>query len=206
MFGVIRSLAWDRQGRSAMMKQSTANVLGLDVPPPIRLGLAAAVVMLAAGCSPPQWAAKREAEAPAEAAPVQPATGKAPVGVPAPEWAADLYGKTATEVFPGKGVCFGNLDGARTARDGIGRAVFGWAWDSAAKASVKRLILVNGLGQVVAAGDGGRVREDVPKARPDVPDPRTGWVVRVGDLTGPFEAYGVLPDGVSLCLLGRLQK
>ena len=189
-----------------MLKQSPVSRLGPGLRSPIGLGVAAVILMFVGGCSPPQWASKREAEPPAEAAPVQPASGKAPEGVPAPDWAADLYGKTATEAFPGKGVCFGNLDGVRPARDGVGRAVFGWAWDSAAKTSVKRLILANGLGQVVAAGDGERVRDDVPKARPDVPDPKTGWVVRVGDLSGPFDAYGILSDGTSLCRLGRLQK
>ena len=188
------------------MNKFPVNLPCLGLRSPLGGGVAAAILLLVAGCSPPQWASKKEAEAPAEAATVQPASGKAPEGVPAPDWAANLYGKTATETFPGKGVCVGNLDGVRPANDGIGRSVFGWAWDSAAKTSVSRLVLVNSLGQVVAAGDGGRVREDVPRARPDIPDPKTGWVVRIGDLVGPFDAYGVLSDGTSLCRLGRLQK
>lgn len=182
----------------------TQHCIGLRSP--LGGGVAAAILLLVAGCSPPQWASKKDAEPPAEAATVQPASGKAPEGVPAPDWAANLYGKMATETFPGKGVCVGNLDGVRPANDGMGRSVFGWAWDSAAKTSVSRFVLVNSLGQVVAAGDGGRVREDVPRARPDIPDPKTGWVVRIGDLVGPFDAYGVLSDGTSLCRLGRLQK
>ncbi|MEI7572693.1 MAG: hypothetical protein WCJ52_06150 [Phenylobacterium sp.] len=188
------------------MKKSQFKLAGFGHQSPIGRGVAAAILLLAAGCSPPQWASKKEAEAPAEVATVQPASGKAPEGVPAPDWAANLYGKMAAETFPGKGACVGNLDGVRPANDGIGRSVFGWAWDSAAKTSVRKFVLVNGLGQVVAAGDGGWVREDVPRAMPDIPDPKTGWVVRIGGLVGPFDAYGVLSDGTSLCSLGRLLK
>jgi len=186
------------------MKKSQFKLASFGHQSPIGRGVVAAILLLATGCSPPQWASKKEVEA--EAATVQPAPGKALEGVPTPDLAANLYGKMATETFPGKGACVGNLDGVRPADDGIGRSVFGWAWDSAAKTSVRRFVLVNGLGQVVAAGDGGWVREDVPKAMPDIPDPKTGWVVRIGDLVGHLDAFGVLSDGTSLCRLGRLMK
>lgn len=188
------------------MQKFPISLANLRRQSPACTGIALFIMLSVTACSPPQWASKRDAETPPETSTVTPASGKAPEGVPAPEWATGLYGKAANALFPGKGVCFGNLDGVRPANDGIGRSVFGWAWEGAAKTSVKKFILVNDLGQVVAAGDGGRVREDVPRARPDVPDPKTGWVVRIGDLVGPFDAYGVLSDGTSLCRLGRLQK
>jgi hypothetical protein len=109
----------------------------------------------------------------------------------------------AEEAITGPGVCIGNFDGVRPAKDGVGRSAFGWAWDPAAGAPVSRILLVNTSGQIVAAGDGGRVREDVPRARPDVSSRLTGWVVRTGDLSGPFAALGIVDGGSALCQLGR---
>lgn len=159
--------------------------------------------LLLAGCNPPPWASMHEAApAPAEAPPAL-ATGKPPEGVPSPDWAAGLFGRMAEEAITGPGVCIGNFDGVRPAKDGVGRSAFGWAWDPAAGAPVSRILLVNASGQIVAAGDGGRVREDVPRARPDVSSRLTGWVVRTGDLSGPFAALGIVGGGSALCQLGR---
>lgn len=140
-------------------------------------------------CSPPPWASQRDPD------PAFADTSQA--------WAAALLGRTASEAFPGTGVCIGNFDGVRRARGGMGRSAFGWAWDATVGAPVSRILLVNASGQIVAAGDGGRVRDDVPKARPDVSSRLTGWVVRTGDLSGPFEALGIVGDGSALCQLGR---
>ena len=189
------------------MNKVPVNLPCLGLQSPLGGGVAAAILMLVAGCSPPQWASKREAEAPAEAATVQPASGKTPEGVPAPHRAANLYGKTATETFPGKGACVGNLDGVLPARDGFGRSVFGWAWDSAAKTSVSRLVLGNSLwvrssplATVVVFG-----RMSLELALTSRTQ-KMGWVVRIGDLVDLFDAYCVLSDGTSLCRLGHLQK
>ncbi|MFM8820824.1 MAG: hypothetical protein ACKOD3_09855 [Phenylobacterium sp.] len=161
------------------------------------------VGLLLASCNPPPWASMHEAAPTPMEAPPAPATGKPPEGVPSPDWAAGLYGRTAEEAFTGPGVCIGNFDGVRPAKDGVGRSAFGWAWDPSAGAPVSRILLVNPSGQIVAAGDGGRVREDVPRARPDVQSRVTGWVARIGDLSGPFEAFGIVGGGSALCQLGR---
>jgi hypothetical protein len=163
--------------------------------------------MLVAYCSLRQWASKREAEAPAVAASVQAASGKTPEGAPAPDRAANLCGNTATETFPGKGIRVGNLDGVLPARDGIGRSVLGWAWDSAAKASVSRLVLGNSLwgrsSPLATVVVFGRISlEFALTSRTQKMD----WVVRPGDLMDLFEAYCLPNTGTSLCRLGHLQK
>ncbi|MFN7263989.1 MAG: hypothetical protein ACK5T5_03540 [Phenylobacterium sp.] len=172
------------------MPTSSRGVSSTPVMPRVLGGIAilGAILFLAA-CQPPPWASQR---------------GPDPVfAVTSEGWAAALVGRTAAEAVPGAGICIGNFDGVRPAKDGVGRSAFGWAWDPTAGAPVSRIILVNASGQVVAAGDGGRVRDDVPKARPDVPSQLTGWVVRTGDQAGPFEAYGIVGGGSALCPLGR---
>jgi hypothetical protein len=159
------------------------------VSPRIRGGVVLGVTLVLAACNPPPWAAQRDPD---------PAFAETSKG-----WATALLGRKATEAVPGASICIGNFDGVRQAKDGVGRAAFGWAWDPTAGAPVSRILLVNASGQIVAAGDGGRVREDVPKARRDVASRLTGWVVRTGDLAGPFEAFGIVAGGSALCPLGR---
>lgn len=145
--------------------------------------------LLLAACNPPPWATQRDPD---------PAFAKTSGG-----WAEALLGRKAAEAVPATSFCTGNFDGVRPAKDGVGRSAFGWAWDPTAGAPVTRILLVNASGEVVAAGDGGRVRDDVPKARPDIPSRLTGWVIRTGDLAGPFEAFGIVGGGSALCRLGR---
>jgi hypothetical protein len=145
--------------------------------------------LLLAACSPPPWASQRD---------LDPELSEASKG-----WYAALLGRKASEAVPGAGVCIGNFDGVRPAKDGVGRSAFGWAWDPKVGAPVSRILLVNASGQIIAAGEGGGVRDDVPRARREVSSRLTGWVVRIGDLSGPFEAFGVVAEGSALCELGR---
>lgn len=145
--------------------------------------------LLLAACNPPPWATQRDPD------PEFSETSKG--------WASAFLGRKASEAIPATGVCVGNFDGVRPAKDGDGRSAFGWAWDPAAGEPVSRILLVNAAGQIVAAGDGGRPREDVPRALPEVRSQITGWVAPVGDLPGPFEAFGMVDGGSALCPLGR---
>ena len=172
------------------MSTSSRGVSSTPVMPRVLGGIAilGATLFLAA-CQPPPWASQRDPD---------PAFAETSKG-----WAATFLGRKAGKAIPGTGVCIGNFDGVRRAKDGVGRAAFGWAWDPTAGAPVSRILLVNASGLIVAAGDGERLREDVPRALPDVRSKLTGWIVPVGDLAGPFEAYGIVAGGSALCPLGR---
>lgn len=173
--------------------------------------LSVAAVSLAA-CDQPKW---REKPAEPPDAATAPATGPAPVrqipsdpaGVPAaPEWAAAVMGKTVRDAYPKTGLCKGNTDIVQKTYAGqpAGVQIHGWGWDTAKKARVERIVLVDKTFKIVGAGKGGVKRPDVTTAVPEITDPNSGWNADAPVTAGPLDAYGVLDDG-SICVLGHIE-
>ena len=133
------------------------------------------------------------------------AAGKAAQLPPLPAWSKDMIGKAKTDLFPGEPKpCIGNTDNVeQTYADGV--KIVGWGWDSAAKAPIARVILVDITGLVAGAGETGVSRPDVNAAKPEVTSPTTGWAALTSRTTGPVDAFGILADGKSLCVLGHLE-
>lgn len=160
-------------------------------------------VFILTACSPPEWASGKSA--PGQEGDVAQAdrveTGGAPA---APPWASEWMGRKLNLSAANPAECTGNLDGVRPSEKGAGRVVFGWGWDIAAKVSIARIVLVDPAGVVVAAGEGGSSRGDVPLARPEIKDPNSGWNIEIGDLVGPLDAYGLLAEEGRPCRLGHL--
>lgn len=162
-------------------------------------------VLILGSCSPPEWASGNRA--PGQEGDVAQAdrvgSRKSPA---APPWASELMGRKLNLSSTSPTECTGNLDGVRPSETGAGRVVFGWGWDVAAKVSIARIVLVDPAGVVVAAGEGGSPRGDVPRARPEINDPNTGWNVEIGDRVGPLDAYGLLSGEGRPCRLGHLAE
>ena len=169
--------------------------------PAVLLGSA----LILAACSPPEWASGKRAPAQGgeTAQADRPELRKAPA---APAWASEWMGRKLDVSSANPTECTGNLDGVRPSDKGAGRVVFGWGWDAAAKVSIARIVLVDPAGVVVAAGEGGSPRGDVPRARPEINDPNTGWNVEIGDRVGPLDAYGLLSGEGRPCRLGHLAE
>lgn len=87
------------------------------------------------------------------------------------------------KLVPNPGVdpdrCRGSLDGVAARKTGDWR-MFGWAWDVAAGAPVKAvMVLDNGL--LVGGAVTGKLRADVPQGLPMVTDPGVGWILDVAE-------------------------
>jgi len=152
---------------------------------------------LVAGCDKP----KDRSEQTAAPAAVEPATPPRP---PQPAWATAYLGKSLRELFPKTGDCIGNTEAVET-RYTDGAAIIGWGWDNAAKTAVARIVLVDAGFRVVGAGESGMSRPDVPAARPDIPDPNTGWRAIATTAAGAVDAYGITDDGQGACKLGYIK-
>jgi hypothetical protein len=123
-----------------------------------------------------------------------------------PDWASPLLGKTLREAFPGDAGCIGNADRQSKHYGGAGGAkVVGWAWDPVRTSPLPRVVLVDSDFRIRGAGEGGLRRADVPQARPDITSETTGWWALTSVSSGPLDAYGVLPDGRSVCKLGHVE-
>jgi hypothetical protein len=160
-------------------------------------GLTAAVATLAlSACDKPK---DRHPQTPPGA------VAKAPGLPPLPAWSKDMIGKAKADLFPGEPKpCLGNTDNVEQKfADGV--RIVGWGWDSAAKAPIARVILVDITGLVAGAGETGVARPDVTAAKPEVTSPTTGWTALTSRTTGPVDAFGILADGTSLCILGHLE-
>jgi hypothetical protein len=170
-----------------------------------------ALCCVLASCGPSDWRDSKKtdpgAQAGAEAQPAAPDLGQGASAPSLPQWAEAYIGKNPRESFPRNGLCIGNTDLVQSRFGGAspGTSIVGWGWDTQAKARVQRVILVDLKYQIVGAGEGGLSREDVPPARPEVTDGKTGWRAVTSLTAGPVEAYGVVDDGRALCPLGRLE-
>ena len=125
---------------------------------------------------------------------------------PLPPWAGGFLGRQLREAFPADGACVGNADRVDRRYRGVapGTRVMGWAWDTALKQPVERILLVDAGLQIVGAGEAGQPRPDVPAARPDVTDPGVGWSALTPLAAGPVDAYGIVGDGGAVCRLGQV--
>lgn len=167
------------------------------------------------GCDKPKWqdnpppaATAAPGAAPAAAAPTVRVIPNDPAGTPAaPAWAADMIGKSLRALYPATGVCKGNTDivQKRYAGAPAGVQLHGWGWDVKSNVRVARVLLVDTEMKIVGAGEGGVERTDVPQHVPEIKDANTGWNADLARVTGPIDAYGLLPDGKTVCPLGHIE-
>lgn len=127
---------------------------------------------------------------------------------PTPDWAQAYMGKTLKDALPTESTdCVGNTDDVDLHYAGAttGVRIEGWGWDKAAKTPVEHILLVDDKsGQVVGAGQTGKARPDVPKARPEVTSPTTGWEATTSKTAGGLYAYGLMGGGKAVCRLGHI--
>jgi hypothetical protein len=170
------------------------------MPTRFLIGLPLAAALVLAGCDKPK---ERHPPASPDAAASAPA--KAASLPPLPAWAKDMIGKAKADLFPGEPKpCIGNTDNVEQKfADGV--KIVGWGWDPETKAPVPRVILVDVTGLVAGAGETGVTRPDVNAAKPEITSPTTGWAALTSRTTGPVDAFGILADGKSLCVLGHLE-
>jgi hypothetical protein len=158
-----------------------------------RLAIAALAALALSGCGP--FGAKQAAK-------------QVPGPLPAlPAWAGPYMYKPLGAAFTAQnGNCIGNAERVvrRYAGPPAGAMVAGWGWDLAAKQRIQRVILVDPTQRIVGAGEGGLMRADVPRARPDVTDPQTGWRGLTSQLWGGVMAYGLVDEGRAVCPLGKV--
>jgi hypothetical protein len=173
--------------------------------------VALATLVLVAGCDRPKprpgAAAPGPAGAPAQpAAPPTPTTTEAPPPVPA--WAEAYMGRPLNDVLPTQSTeCVGNTDNVNLRYQGAtpGTRVEGWGWDRTANKPVEHVLLIDDhTGVVIGAGQSGKPRPDVVRARPEVTSPTTGWEAVTPKTTGGLYAFGLLADGKSVCRLGHI--
>jgi hypothetical protein len=182
---------------------------------------AVSVLALLAGCDQPKSRSPSSTEGLPPAV-VDPGKRLAPLAPPAahalktseapapaaPGWAAGLMGKPLRQAFPrGDGRCIGNTDVIEVRYTGApaGVMIEGWGWDQAAGKVVSRIILTDHASQIVGAGETGVPRPDVVAARKEVASPTSGWTAVTRVTEGLILAYGVVGDGATTCVLGRLQ-
>lgn len=126
---------------------------------------------------------------------------------PPPGWAKDLIGQPLDAAFPARSnACIGNTDVVTVRFKGRrqGVRVLGWAWDPTAKAPLKRTLVADSAGRVVAGGETGTPRRDVTAVRTDVTSPDTGWLADIPLTKGEVTGWAILADGKTLCPLGHL--
>lgn len=181
------------------------------------LPVALATLVLVAGCdrakpragAGPSGPLPNGADAPAPTAPTVPTppTSTEPLP-PVPDWAQSYMGKTLTSLVPAQSTdCVGNTDDVDMHYAGAttGVRIEGWGWDKTAKAPVAHILLVDDKsGEVVGAGQTGKARPDVNKARPEVTSPTTGWEAITSQTTDGVYAWGVMSKGKAVCKLGHI--
>ena len=182
------------------------------------LPVAIAAIALLAGCDRPKPhgpagpagplnGAAAPAAAPAAPAPPPVATSTDPLPA-TPGWAQADMGKTLKDVFPGESAdCLGNTDAVNLRYQGAtpGVRIEGWGWDRAGKKAVQHVLLVDDkTGAIVGAGETGKPRPDVTRARPEVASPTTGWQATTARTTGGLYAFGIVGDGKTTCRLGHI--
>jgi len=151
-----------------------------------------ALLALVAACDQP---APRKADQAAG-----PPAANAPPAVPA--WAAGLQGQPFTGAFPNAMQCTGYVDGPAE-RTPASILVLGWSWVEAAKAGASNVVMVDASGNMVAFGNGGGARPDVPANVKTITRPDVGWSIRLAPMTGVYTVYGVDPAAKSACRLGE---
>lgn len=155
-------------------------------------------------------------EAAAAAAPASPSTPAVKLDAngattaplpPPPAWARPLIGQVLGAAFPKTAnACIGNTDVVTARFQGTPRGVrvLGWAWEPTAKAPVKRVLLADEAGRIVAAAETGAPRADVAAARSDITSPDTGWLADAPKTSGQVTGWAILADGRTICPLGHL--
>ena len=125
-----------------------------------------------------------------------------------PKWAKSFMGQKLDDTFPNQaGACIGNTDLVAMRYQGAvapGARIEGWAWDSAARKPVERIVLVGDNGQIVGAGETGLPRPDVAAARKEVASPNSGWQAWTPQGGGGLYAFGLVGDGKIACRLGHI--
>lgn len=133
-----------------------------------------------------------------------PAVAPAPVAAPAvPVWAAALDGQAFAAAFPAQMTCQGYVDGP-VERNPATVKVLGWSWRADKTAGVEHVVLADAAGKMVAFGDGGGARPDVPANVKTITRPDVGWTAIVpASVTGTLTIYGVDLAGKASCRLGE---
>jgi hypothetical protein len=121
------------------------------------------------------------------------------------EDAAGWPGRPLEQVFEvsPSAACQGAFDALEPVEAGAGEGAkaAGWAWDVAAGARPRRIVLTGLGGRIVGLGAAGVPRADVPAAVAAVTTPSVGWQAVAAPAPGELRAYAVLRDGRA-CLLG----
>ena len=171
-----------------------------------RGALTVLAVLVAAGCSRPDWT-NPEASKGARALPPPAATKAIPTetgGAPAlAAWLSPMIGKPFRTVFARDGVCVGNTDGITRLYTGSprGAQIVGWAWEHAENAAAPRVVLVDAAGVIVGGGVTGTERADVPRAIPTITSSKVGWEAVSTVTVGRIDAYAVIEGGAAVCPL-----
>ena len=157
-------------------------------------------------CDQPKWRDTSAPPAGADAQKPQKNMDDAGGTPAAPAWAQPLIGKNLRAAFPTTGICLGNTDIVQRKFSGapVGVQIHGWGWNTASKARLERVLLVDKTFRIVGVGEGGVSRTDVPTAVPEVTDPNTGWNANIAVTKGPLDGYGVTGDD-SVCVLGHIE-
>jgi hypothetical protein len=149
---------------------------------------------LLAGCDQPKPRHTAEAPPPAAAPAAAPAT---------PAWAAALDGQALATAFPAQMQCQSYVDGP-VERNPSAVKVLGWSWRADKGAGVEHVVMTDAGGKMVAFGDGGGARPDVPANVKTITRPDVGWSVAVpASMTGTLTVYGVDLAGKASCRLGE---
>lgn len=166
------------------------------------------IAVLATGCERPAWtnpeasrASRTAPEAPErfDDAPAMTAVAVADT----PEWSQAVLNRPLHKTFAIGPDCIGNVDDVAPARaGGVGRVLTGWAWDPVGRQAVARILIVHADGRIIGAGDGGRLRKDVPKAIPSIASNTTGWRAATNMQTGPVRVFGQMRDE-SMCRIAE---
>lgn len=134
----------------------------------------------------------------AEKAAVVPATGAADVSQASPPVENSAY----LAAYPNQQACMGYVDGP-VARDAKGVTVIGWSWDTALKAAVPKIVLVDASGKIVAEGASGTDRGDVQRNVEGVTRADVGWSAIGPAGAGLVTVYAVNPATKAGCKLGE---
>jgi hypothetical protein len=176
--------------------------------------VAMVALALLAGCDRPKTRQRDTGPpgpigAPAAPVPATPSVAGSAQAAPAPPtWAQAYLGQVLSTAIPTQSTtCVGNTDDVELRYRGAtpGVKVEGWGWDNATRKPVQHVLLVDDhSGEVVGAGQTGKPRPDVVRARPEVTSPTTGWEATTTATGGGIYAYGLVAGGKAVCRLGHL--
>jgi len=100
--------------------------------------------------------------------------------------------------------CSGFLDGVERIKGTDRVAARGWAWDQTRRRAPQLVLLALPGGLIVGFGEVGAPRTDIPAARKDISDLRTGWDGEATAAHGSkLRAFAVLADSKSICPLAN---